>query len=124
MSKPSQQELPLPKYGARILHMSEYATEVMPRVRAWAEGKGIVDKLDAALEYCRIFSRGPEAEWKSHLHTDICFKEDRPSFTCTVCKRVEKLPGSRDYDLREGLKLFMLIGMIWDEREQDWGFHS
>ena len=119
-----QQELPLPRHGDRILHMSDHAIEVMPAVCKWATDKGIKDKLDAALDYLRIFSRGPEAEFKSHLHTDICFSVESPSFTCTVHHRVTPIPGAREYEVREGLRLLMLIGMIWNEADQDWGFHS
>lgn len=124
MSQPIQQELPLPKDGNRILHMSDSAAEVMPRVREWAKGKGIDEKLDAALDYCRTFSKGPEEEWHSHLHTDMCFNPERPSFTCAVSRRCEPRPYADTYEERQGLRHFMLIGMIWDEREQDWSFHS
>ena len=96
----------------------------MPRVRAWAKAKGVEAKLDAALDYCRTFSGGPEIDWKSYFHTDICFDENRPNFTCSVCRRVEPVPESSDYQTREGLRHYMLFGMIWHESDQDWSFHS
>ena len=93
-------------------------------MRAWAKAKGVEAKLDAALDYCRTFSGGPEIDWKSYFHTDICFDENRPNFTCSVCRRVEPVPESSDYQTREGLRHYMLFGMIWHESDQDWSFHS
>lgn len=104
--------------------MSDIVQEAMPRIRTWAKAKGVEDKLDKALEYCRTFSGGPESDWKSHLHADMCFDEKRPSFTCAVCRRVEPVPDARDYATREGLKHYMTIGMIWHDGDQDWSFHS
>ena len=108
----------------RILHMSDAATAAMPLIRSWAKEKGIEGKLDEALNYLRTFTQGPEKDWMSHLHTDICFEPQRPSFTCVVSKRCEPVPDARDYAIREGLNPYMMIGMIWSERDQDWSFHS
>ena len=120
----TQQRQPHPGAVDRILHMSDNAAEVMPRIREWAKTEGIGDKLEKALDYCRTFSGGPEAEWKSHLHTDMFFNEEKPSFTCAVSARCEPVPESSHYEIREGLKSYMLIGMIWDNSQKDWSFHS
>tara|TARA_R110002126_G_scaffold14054_14_gene59816 strand:+ start:818 stop:1183 length:366 start_codon:yes stop_codon:yes gene_type:complete len=108
----------------RILHMSDAAAAAIPLIRLWARSKGIEVRLDKALEYLRTFTKGPEKDWMSHLHTDMFFETQRPSFTCAVSKRGEKIPDARDYALREGLTPYMTIGMMWSEHDQDWSFHS
>jgi hypothetical protein len=103
----------------RVLHLTSQCEDVMPRVRRWAKGLGIEAKLDAALDYCRTYSKGPEEEWHSELGLDMFFNESKPSFICVVCRRVDP-----DSLYPTGLRHFMTIGMIWDDREQDWSFHS
>lgn len=85
----------------------------MPAVQLWAETKGVGDELHRALKYLRTFSRGPEAEYHSEIHPDICYKADQPSFTCQVSRRGHN-----------GLVPFYFLAMIWDENRQDWSFHS
>jgi hypothetical protein len=103
----------------RILHMSDMCVEAMPAIRAWAVAKGVGAKLDDALDYLRTYSKGPEAEWHSHLHLDIFFNAEKPSFTCNVSRRDPEAPKDR-----ERFKTLMFIGMMWNDNDQDWSFHS
>jgi len=91
-------------------------------LRPWAEENGYTQKLNDGLEYARTFSGGPESEWCTYIGFDVPHTADGKSFVFTVYRRVEKQPDSDHYHLREGLKHYMTIGMIWYGTE--WGFHS
>lgn len=103
----------------RILHMTELCANAMPDVIRFAKKNDVLSKLRSAFRYLRTYTGGSEREWKSELHLDLGFNPKMPSFTCAVCRRIPQ-----EHSNMTGLRLFMLIGMIWDDSRKEWSFHS
>ena len=93
-------------------------------VRPWAEKLGLTEKLEAGLEYARTFSGGPEEDWATYIGVDGNIEPESRSFIFTVYKRVVKAPDDGDWLMRDGLRHYMTIGMIWFPQDNEWSFHS
>lgn len=104
----------------RVLHMNEHTRDAVEKATVWAEklGKDVVEKLRSGLDYLRTFSGGPEENWMTTLTLDVPFKEDAPSFIGTIFRRPEPT------DINQDNEFFFQIGMIYDEKRQEWSFHS
>lgn len=79
----------------------------------WAVDKGVVKKLLRAFQYLRTYGGAGESTYRTHIGCDMFYNPERPSFVAKIERRnVDKW------------EHFMTIGMIWDDGEQDWSFHS
>lgn len=94
--------------------MSEQCRDHLDSVRLWALVHNKKQELSKALEYLRTYSGGPEVDWQTHLMTDTPFNKEEKNFIAVI-----KRKGVDDV-----FRPYMTIGMIWDEREQNWSFHS
>lgn len=103
----------------RVLHMSDDTKKLIEKVELWASMHGISSRLENALYYLRTFSGGPERDWKTYICPDMFFNPEKPSFIASVYRRRRNNQQCEEY-----LAHYMTIGMIYNESQQDWDFHS
>lgn len=112
----------------RVLHVwNEHTQSAIDRVREWAKMNNIGKKFEDALDYLRTFSGGPERDWKSTICTDMFFNESKPCFIATIYRRrrdVQTAPDLVTMVQCEKLVPYMTIGMMYDDKEMNWSFHS